>query len=62
MSLPNCIEKLILDYYWSHRIFLVKRRVHAELIHSLLQNKMNVFWNSMPGVWTSLFLYPHIMV
>ena len=31
MTLPKDLEKLILDYYWSHKTYCIKSRVLDEL-------------------------------
>ena len=30
--LPNELKSLILDYYWSHKTYIRKRRIHCELL------------------------------
>ena len=34
MTLPRSLEDLILDYYWSHRMYVIKQKVHRELLFS----------------------------
>lgn len=31
--LPAELEDLILDYYWSHKMYRLKKKMHRELIH-----------------------------
>ena len=31
-KIPIGVENIILDYYWSHKLFLLKQRVHCELL------------------------------
>ena len=34
MDLPVALEDIILDYYWSHRMYRQKQKIHQELLLS----------------------------
>ena len=43
MRLPKDLEELILDYYWSNRLFRLKQRLHQELRYTHLIHEMRIF-------------------
>ena len=49
MHLPAVVENIILEYYWSHRIWNIKKRLHTELrckfLHSHLTRQLGMFIN-----------------
>ena len=61
MVLPKCIEELIRDYYWSHRMFEVKQRLHRDFFHMQLQNELYVFWNAMPHHLATMLVGPYAL-
>ena len=30
--LPRAIKELILEYYWSHKMYLLKKKLHRDLV------------------------------
>ena len=45
MNLPRDIEELILDYYWSLRIFELKRMMHRELRHLWVLREVHIYYD-----------------
>jgi len=55
MKLPKVLVELILDFYWSHRIFIQKQCIHRELLHLYNLHELKEFYvilNSMYNVQT----------
>ena len=42
--LPAVLKDLVLDYYWSHRMWLVKRSLHNNLRHMWMLREIHVFY------------------
>ena len=45
MKLPKDLEDLILDYYWSYRLFRLKQRLHQELKYMHVIHEMRIFYS-----------------
>lgn len=46
-KLPADVEELIMDYYWSHKMFEVKRRLHLELLVAFTMFDIRLwFWRT----------------
>ena len=45
MRLPTDLRELILDYYWSHKMFECKRRLHYEMIRRNALQEMRLFYS-----------------
>ena len=62
MLLPKTVENIILDYYWSHRMFVLKLKLHQEVIFVRLRRELQLFWNIMPLYIDGLFLSPFALL
>ena len=46
-KLPNELQNLVLDYYWSYKMFKIKQKLHYELIIAFtLIDIRQWFWKS----------------
>ena len=45
MRIPKVIREIILDYYWSHRIYEQKQKMHQHIRHLWLLREVHVFYN-----------------
>ena len=57
MKLPKELEALILDYYWSHRIYELKVSLHSEIRHLWLLREVNLFYDVF---YSPLNPYPEV--
>ena len=45
MEIPKDIEDLILDYYWSHRIFKIKQKLHRDIRYLWMLREVHIFYD-----------------
>jgi len=48
--IPLEVENLIWEYYWSLKIYCLKKRIHRELIHLHTMAEMRVFFD----IWSTI--------
>ena len=48
--IPHVIEELIMEYYWSAKIYDLKTRIHRELRHLHTMAEMSVFFD----IWSTI--------
>ena len=54
--IPREIEDIILDYYWSHKIYEQKRQIHYEMRYMHTMAEMKVFFD----IWATITIPVHI--
>ena len=42
--IPSDIENLIIDYMWSHRMYVLKSRLHHELMYFFFRRLFRYSW------------------
>ena len=45
IKLPQDIEELILDYYWSHRMFSLKQQLHRQIRHVWMLREVHIYYD-----------------
>jgi len=48
-GLPNDLQNIILDYYWSHKNYILKRRLHQDFRERILMIELDGFLRYMPA-------------
>lgn len=53
--IPDEIRAIIMDYHWSHEMFLVRRRLHEEFYREYMFRTLRRFWHSMRYIFVDLW-------
>ena len=56
MRLPDVLKELILDFYWSHKIYMCRQRIHTELQKVHVRNEMRLFYSIFNTITVQLLL------
>lgn len=49
---PAAVEDLIMDYYWSHKMYVLKRKLHLELLIAFTMFDVRLWF------WRNQFILP----
>ena len=58
--LPKVVEDLVLDYYWSHKTYKRKQKMHQELKKIIMIHEMHVFHRIFSSFNVHLSLMAHL--
>ena len=58
MKLPKDVEELIMDYYWSHKIFELKTEIHRDLKKFHMLHEMRIFYSVFNTITVELIHNP----
>ena len=47
MELPTVVINLILDFYWSRRMFETKQELHRDLMHLFNVHEIKIFFTEL---------------
>ena len=58
MYLPTVLNNLILDYFWSHKMYLRRVKVHREMYNNRIMREMVSFYSVFNTITVEL-LFEH---